>query len=160
MEKPPLSSRTAIAVVVMAIIAHFGTLFFDGLTIARTQQQLSQAISKNPERYMQLAKNPLYLPLFSSYNREVELLNQIARARDKKDPAELSALIARTKLNLNPLFRNVLRAEDKSSQQKQGRELFLQLARPAIDSKIVSIYQQGRTLLSSMGIELPELRSS
>lgn len=160
MGKPSLSRGSAIAVVFMAILAHFAATFFDGLTIARTQEQLSQAISKNPERYLQLAKNPLYLPLFSSYTREVELLNQIARARDKKDPAELTTLITRAKLNINPLFRNVLRAEDKSSQQKQGRELFLQLARPAIDPQVMSIYEQGRTLISSMGIELPELRSS
>ena len=160
MERPSITKGVAITIVLVAGCAHVAALFLDGLMIARTQQQLAVDIAKQPEQYLQLASDPLYQPLFRSYSREIALLDEVAKTREQKNDKELAKLVTRTKLNLNPLFRNLLKAEDEGEQQNAIRALFVQLARPAIDAKTASIYQYGRKLMLSMGVELPELKSS
>jgi hypothetical protein len=160
MNQPNANRAILLLVFAVAFAAHALGLFFDGLTIAQTQQQLAQAVANHPNRFLQFASNPVYQPLFTSYSREVELLKKIAKVTERGDAEELNQFISRNKLNINPLFKSLLKAKDKPAQDDATRELFHRLARPTVDGTTTKYYESGRRLMSELGIELPELKSS
>ena len=152
MARSVLKSSLGIALIGLIFTAYAATYFVDGLTIAKTQQQLSKEIERHPSHFLQLAADPLYRPLFTSYDRELNILRKLVVG---SGPPEIN-----NRQKANPLFKEVINAKDDAARRDAARNSFLKLARPTIDEKTIYVYKLGKEISLSMGIELPELRPS